>query len=198
MIIAGSLAIIKNGKDITDSITQWLKEIMTNALSNVVDSKRIMIGMIFNRFRCFLSNKATFLIPKAYYYGYTENYYFHKKLIQHIRFHLHNNSKNKKLTEIEVPDDRNDKIFWALSKKFIWNEVSELISIMDEIGIDFDKDLDNIKKQLNDNSNKFKTIDHLFEKLITRINYLIKEFHTHKNINNKTPVSSSDDENDDE
>ena len=170
---------------------KWIKEIMNNALSNVVTSERIMIGMIFNRFRYFLSKKATNLIPKSYYYGFVQNYYFHKKIIQHIKVHLYNNRDidNKSINE-EIPYD-NDPVFWALSKKFTWDDVTTLITKMDKLNIDFDKNLDDIKNQLLSRIKEKPKLDNFFKKLLKHINKLINDFKT----TSDSEISSSSEEN---
>ncbi|AVL93378.1 hypothetical protein mvi_18 [Megavirus vitis] len=160
---------------------EWIKEIMNNAISNVIDSKRIMIKMIYNRFRCFLNEKATCLIPKAIYYGLSDNYYFHKKLVKHIKVHLYNNRKLKPKNKEEIPNNKDHEVFWALSKKFTWDEVDKLISKMDKLDINFDANLDDIKQELLmhiDINPKFESI---FKKLLRRIDRLILNFNENMN-----------------
>lgn len=178
----------KNYMDIHNG-QKWLKEIMVNALSNMVDTKRILIGSIFNRFRFFLSNKATKLIPNAYYYGFRQNYYFHKKIVRHIKMHLHNNRKMENIVDENIPSDKNDEIFWALSKKFDWPEVNKLIIKMDNLKIDLDKNLEEIKDQII-NIIKRPKLKNFFKKFLIRLDYLITNF---KNNGNSDSSSSETD-----
>ena len=76
--------------DVHNGVT-WIKAVMVDTLDDIVYSKRIIIILIFNRFRFFFGNKATHSIPRAYYYGMKQNYYFHKQVVKHLKFHLHNN-----------------------------------------------------------------------------------------------------------
>ena len=167
----------------------WIKEIMKNALSNVVNSERIMIGMIFNRFRCFLSKKATQLIPKSYYYGFVENYYFHKKMIDQIKVHLYNHRNIKNAVNEKIPDE-NDPVFWALSKKFSWDDVSLLLTKMDKLEINLDKNLDNIKNQILDCTKEKPNLDNFFKKILKHINKLIDDFKE----SSDSEISSSNEE----
>ena len=150
--------------------------IVNNALSNVVSAERVMIGLIFNRFRCFLSKKATKLIPTAYYYGYIENLYFHKKIVQNIKLHLFNNYKNKDEVDIDIPNNVNDEVWWALSKRFNWNEVHNYIVKMDKYEINFDKTLDGIKKDIKNVCVDKPILKKYFSKLMLHIDDLIDDF----------------------
>ena len=170
---------------------KWIKEVMSIALSNIVDTKRILIGSIFNRFRFFLSNKATKLIPNAYYYGFRENYFFHKKIVQHIKIHLNNNKNNEKTSNEDIPTDRNHEVFWALSKKFNWQEVEKLITTMDELNIDLDKDLSRIKQQIITIIDEKPKLKKIFKKLIKRIDYLINNFKKNDNDSSSSSNESS-------
>lgn len=187
----------KNTMDVFDG-KDWLKEIVNNAVLNIVDSKKIMIQIIFNRFRLFLSDKATYIIPKSYYYGCVENLYFHKKLVHNVKLHLYNNRKNNKnketYFEAPVPNDRKDPVFWALSKKFSWNEVDEIITLMDENNIDFNNNLNDLKILITNNSTIFS--DLLYNKLIKRLNYFINEFIKDNEKNKKSKLTSTPDSSD--
>lgn len=165
----------KNIIDIYDG-EKWIKGLVNNALSDVISAERIMIGLIFNRFRCFLNGKATKLIPKAYYYGYINNYRFHKKMVQQIKVHLYNNRNNNNTPNENISTDKNDDVWWAISKRFDWNNVNNYINKMDKYEIDFDGDLDNIKtniQKLCDDKPKLKIF---FKKLLVRIDRLICDF----------------------
>ena len=191
----------KKYMDVNDG-QKWIKEIILDAVSNIVDSKRIMIQLIFDRFRCFLSNKATYFVPKSIYYGLRQNFFFYKKVVQHVKLHLYNNRNIESKTDNDIPDDRNDKIFWALSKNFTWLEVNAYITKMDKLNIDFDDNLDGIKSSiLNKCENKPK-LKKFFKKLLKRIDYLIELFHTsndedtiESSSNDKSDQSNDDDEN---
>ncbi|BCS83779.1 hypothetical protein QLL95_gp0344 [Cotonvirus japonicus] len=172
---------------------RWIKEIMNDALSNIVDSKRIMIYIIFNRFRCFLSKKATKLIPKSYYYGCgsPDNFYFHKKIVNNVKVHLYNYGKiNKKIDE-NIPENRDNEVFWALSKKFKWGEVEKIIIKMDEFGIDLDNDLDVIKKLIKEKLSGSEITKSL-KKFIKRVNKLITDFKNEEESSSGESSSESD------
>lgn len=183
----------KNTIDIHNG-EKWIKEVVNNAISNIIDSKRIMIGLIFNRFRCFLSRKATHLIPKAYFYGFKHNFYFHKKLIQNIKVHLYNNRNHNTVIDEDIPNNSKDHVFWALSKRFRWTDVERLITKMDELQIDFDKDLSKIKKQINQHSESDKYLSKIFKPLIKQIDKFITLAKNDPD-NKNTPESSTDSSN---
>ena len=182
----------KNMMDVHNG-EKWIKEIMLNALSGIIDTKRIMIQMIFNRFRCFLNKKATHLIPKAFYYGCPQNYYFHKKIVQHIKAHLYNNRNiipNQNTPKENIPTERTNETWWALTKKFNWKDVDSLLSKMDELKIDLDKNLDEIKIQLTNCIKNKPKLAQFFKTFFKHITKLINEFKLSEK-NNDTPDSSS-------
>jgi len=168
-----------------------------HAVSNIVDSKRIMIDLIFDRFRCFLSNKATHIIPKSYYYGSRQNYFYYKKLVQHVKLHLYNNRKMESKTDNKIPSNPNNKIFWALSKSFTWSEVDALITKMDELEIDFDDNLTDIKNNILSKCESKPKLMEFFKKLLKRINYLIEQFQNSSDSDSDS-IESSSNENSDE
>ena len=43
--------------------------------------------------------------------------------MNYIKVYIHNNQNMDKKIDKNIPLDRNNKIFWALSKKFNWPEV---------------------------------------------------------------------------
>lgn len=175
---------------------KWIKAIVDSTLSNVIDAHRIMIMIIFNRFRIFLSEKATHLTKKAFYYGSPEpsNLYFHKKVVKNIKLHLYNNQKNKIKPIEKIPNDRNDKCFIALSKRFNWLEVENLINCLDDLEIDFDTDLNQIKDQISDCIEADPSLSKNFAKLNRQIDFHINNFNkeklSSKKCNLKTPPSS--------
>ena len=168
----------KNIIDVHDG-NIWIGALVNKALSSVVCSERIMIGLILNRFRCFLGKKATKLIPKAYYYGYKENYYFHKKIIQNIKYHLYYHHKKTPINATQsmkkIPHNK-DEIWWALSKRFHWNEVEKYIMKMDKYEINFDNDLDEIKKNIKNICIDKPKLKKFFNKLMIHIDSLIDDF----------------------
>lgn len=174
---------------------KWIKEIMKIALSNIIDSKTILIKMIFNKFRFFLNNKALYHIPRYYYYyGFKQHTQTYKNLMNYIKVHIHNNRYMDKKIDKNIPSDRNDKIFWALSKKFDWPEIEELIIKMEEFNIDFNDDLDKIKKQIIIIQDKYK-LKNFFKKFLKRIDHLIEDFKNNENSDlssNDDNISSSD------
>ncbi|XWV26662.1 hypothetical protein QJ857_gp0398 [Tupanvirus soda lake] len=177
---------------------KWIKEIMTNAISSLIDTKTDLIKKIFNKFRCFLSNKAMYHIPRYYhYYGFKEHSQTYKKLIQQIKVHLYNNRDNGEKPKENIPTDRNNKIYWALSKQFTWPEVDNLITKMDEFDIDYNQNLDEIKQQLlviiDDKPKLFK----FFKKFLKRLNYLIDEFKINEDSDTSPTTSDNGDTDDD-
>lgn len=182
-------SIHKNTMDVHNG-EEWIKEIVNSALCQIVDTKRIMIGIIFNRFRCFLSKKATNLTKKAFYYGCQENFYFHKQIVQNIKVHLYNKRNNKNAPDTNIPDDRNDEVWWALSKLFNWKEVARLIRKMDKLKVDFDKNANEIKAQILAIIQDKPEKKQFFCKLLKQLDSLINDFE----ISNES--ESSPDEND--
>ena len=169
---------------------KWIKEIMKIALGNIIDSKTVLIKMIFNKFRFFLNNKALYHIPRYYhYYGFRQHTQTYKNLMNYIKLYIHNNQNMDKKIDKNIPFDRNNKIYWALSKKFNWPEVEELIIKMEELNIDFNEDLDKIKKQIQNVQDKNK-LKRFFKKFLERLDYLIEDYK-----NNENSDSSSYDEN---
>ena len=169
---------------------EWMKEIVNTALCQIIDTKRMMIGIIFNRFRCFLSNKAIKLIPDAFYYGFRENYSFHKQIMLHLKVHLYNKRNNKDPPNTTVPDDRKNEVWWALSKRFNWKEVTKLIIKMDKLQINFDKDLNEIKVQILDCIRDKPKRKQFFHKLLKKIDVYINNFEANNDLS-----ESSQDEN---
>ena len=151
--------------------------------------------MIFNKFRFFLNNKALYHIPRYYYYyGFKQHTQMYKNLMNYIKVHIHNNRYMDKKIDKNIPSDRNDKIFWALSKNFDWPEIEELIIKMEEFNIDFNDDLDKIKKQIISIQDKYK-LKNFFKKFLKRIDNLIEDFKNNENSDlssNDDNISSSD------
>ena len=175
--------------------TEWLNEALTFALQNVVSTKKIMISIIFNRFRCFLSNKATHFTKRSIYYG-SETFYLHKKVVHHIKLHLYNKRKRLNVPNSDVPSNRNDPVWWALSKSFTWDEVETLMTKMDKIEINYDKNIREIKAQIityiENNPKKKKFFDKFLKKLDKFICDFDETKEDDKDIN--TPDSSSEEE----
>ena len=181
-------SIHKNTMDVHNG-QEWIKEMVSSALDQIVDTKKIMLRIIFNRFRCFLSKKATDTIRNAFYYGYQqENSYFHKKLVQNIKIHLYNKRNNKNPPNTDIPDDRENEIWWALSKRFTWKEVTKFIIKMDKLEIDFDKNLNEIKTQILDCISDKPERKQFFHKLLKQLDSVINDFET-----NDDTLESSDD-----
>ncbi|ANB50168.1 type II secretion system protein E [Powai lake megavirus] len=140
--------------------------------------------MIYDRFRCFLNKKAICMIPEGIYHGLSDNYYFHKNLVKYIKVHLYNNRKLKPKNKEQIPDDNNHEVFWALSKKFTWEEINKLITKMDKLNIDFDANLDDIKQELLMHIDINPKLGLTFKKLLKRIDKLILNFN--ENVNEET------------
>jgi hypothetical protein len=169
-----------NIKVITNN--SWITKNLKETIDEVFNSKRLLIGLIFNRFRFFFSNKAVSIIPRKYYFGDTENLHLYKKYVVGIKNHLYDNNlknKNNKIdtslpNKIKPTESEQKEIFWAISKNYTWNEITETITEMNENNINFDTDLGEIKKQLLSDDVEFKN-ENLFKKLIKRITRFIKE-----------------------
>ena len=160
---------------------KWVKELVNNAVANVIDSKRILIELISERFRIFINDKAINLTSKAIYYGSGKKYYFHKKVVQHMKIHLYNNRNNNEEPDTDIPEDRNDDIWWALSKKFDWKDVEKYINKMDKYEIDFSENLDEIKNAILQLCKEKKHLKNFFKKLLKRISKLIDDFKKNPN-----------------
>jgi len=160
--------------DIYDG-NEWMKILVSDALEHIMDTKIMIIRIIYNRFRCFLNSKSSKMIPEKMYNGVLKNYYLHKQMIRKIKVHLYNN-RNIKEKNKEIPLNRKDPIWDSLSKNFTWDEVEKLITKMDEIGIDFDGNLDEIKDQINEKITEGLITKKEFKKLIERIDNLIEEY----------------------
>lgn len=155
---------------------EWVKMAVQEALSNVFCRERIAIGFIFNRFRIFLSNRTTKLLPTAYYYGYIENHYFERDTVRKIKLHLYNHRKGKTSATKECVPNNESKVWWALSKNFTWAEVEKLITKLDKYGIDLDNEMVRIKTDILALCQKKPQLKKFFKKLLLRIHWRIKQY----------------------
>lgn len=175
---------------------KWIKELVNNAVANVVDSKRILIRLILDRFRIFINDKAIKLTAEAYYYGSAKNFYFHKKVIQHMKLHLYNNRNNNEEPDTNIPKQINDHIWWALSKKFCWEDVERYINKMDKYEIDFSRNLDEIKDSILKLCEEKTHLKKFFKKVLMRISEFIDDFKNQKCERNNSSNDSSSTEDD--
>ena len=159
---------------------KWIKGTVNIVVSQMITSQQLLIKCIFDRFRIFMNKKAINLIEKAYYYGSTQNFYFHKKIIQDVKIHLYNNRKNTSEPNTDIPEDVDDDVWWALSSNFTWDYVEKIIGIMDKKEIDFSKNLDVIKNDIIKLYPKNPKYKKLFSRVIKRINSLINDFNESK------------------
>ena len=161
--------------------TKWKKETIASTLNLLVPTHQELIGTLLNRFRIFLNIDALKLIPHAIYYGSAENLKYYKIIVKEVKLHLYNNRLKDHVPDLNVPEDRNDKIFWAVSKNFDWPEVEDLMTELDKYKIDLDQNLDLIKNQILESKMKTTTKNDLYKKLIKRIGNLITTFKTNAN-----------------
>jgi len=162
-----------------------IEERIRDVLDNIVSTKRDLIHLIFNRFRCFLSVRGTIDIRSEFYKGHNfgdrKGKVAYNQLIRRTKMYLYNNrttnkdnDDNEDVIEEIVPDDDDDDFWWALDEKFVWKEVSKYMTKMDQWNIDFSCSLINVKKQL------IKRIDHdkkeskFFAKLFERIDDIVE------------------------
>lgn len=156
---------------------KWVKEMVKIAINNIIDSKTILIKMIFNKFRFFLNKRALYHIPKYYhYYGFGHCQQTYKNLMNYIKIFLYNNRFMENKNTKKIPDDKNDPVFWALSKKFEWFEIEKIISKMEKLEINFDKNSYEIKQQLLKIIDKRPKLYNCFKKFLKHINILIDDF----------------------
>lgn len=149
----------------------WLKIGIRKALTRFFYCLRQTIGLIFNRFRLFLSNKAVRFIPKAHYYGYYK-VSFPRNTIKQINLHLQHGSRTEsvEMQQIVVVPDENDEAWWALSKNFTWAEVEKFLAKLDKCRIDLDHELVQIKSDVLAICAKNEELKIFFRKLNLRIN----------------------------
>lgn len=187
--------------------TDWLKQYIRDAIPTILSSEQIMIKMIYNRFRCFLSNKGENFVKREFYYGFPINPLFRKKRINDIKLHLYNNKSKPKTSSngsIEIPNNRDHEVFWALSKQFNWDEINDLFTIIDSIKINFDQDIEKINNEFIINKNHFKSVKIPYNKLILRLERFINKHQIICDQNDdkdtniidvSTPESSDDEDN---
>lgn len=169
---------------------EWEKELISIAMEKIIISQKMVIKTLFNRFRIFLNTKAMKLIPNAVYYGCTENYYFYKKLSQHVKFHLYKKRNNKTKMTGNIPSDPEHEIFWVISKNFTWDEVEKLISKLDKYNIDLNQNLDDTNDQIIDVVNKNSKLGIIFKKIIKRVDTLIDDFRSSEDPESSDTISS--------
>ena len=170
---------------------KWDKDEAKPIFNSMIISGTNLFRSVYNRFRIFFSNKARTDIPGFYFKEFNIN---NDKIAACIRKHLYKNrSKTQKnivrtekhIDNEDIPNDRNDKIFWALHMNFIWDEVKQFFVISDEIKINFDADLNSIKNELIEKNLSFKFCENLYNKIIKRIDRIIS---TAKNFTNEAIV----------
>ena len=171
--------------------TGWEKESIASTMKLLVPTHQDLIGALLNRFRIFLNVNAIKLIPLAIYYGCAENLKYYRQIVLNVKLHLYKNRLNNQCPDLNIPKDRNDEIFWAISKNFIWSEVEHLMTKLDKYNIDLNQNLDSIKNQILESKMKITTKNNLYKKLIKRIESLIVQFQSNLNEEDKS-VSSSD------
>jgi len=155
---------------------------------HIFSGSRDVLGVIFNKFRIFLGIRY---LGHHMYYLYSGKECCKKEyklLSAELKILLYNYRTSKKdiiFTDNNIPDD-NNHIWKHLSKTFTWTEAASYISIMDDIGVDFNWDLGRIYNFINAYDNI--SIRSSLLKIRNRIQNLIR----HNTDNNA--ISSEDDE----
>lgn len=155
---------------------EWMKEVNDNAISKLIASHKDIIGVLLDRFRIFVNDKAFDLIPKAYMYGSGTDPDIHKKLSTHIKIHLFNHRNKKLYTSPDILKEKTNKIFWALSKDYEWQEVEDTITELDNLNIDFHEDLTTMNKKILQKNIKSQMTPNLYIKLVTRLDKLRRRY----------------------
>ena len=150
-----------------------------NIFNKMIISGTELFRIVYNRFRIFFSNNARNYIPGFYFKGFCIN---NNKIAACIRKHLYKNKlktqKNivrteKHIDNEDIPNDRNDRFFWALHMNFFWDEIKQFFIISDEIEINFNADLNSIKDELIEKNLNFQSCEKLYNKVIKHIDHII-------------------------
>ena len=147
---------------------EWIKEVMSIALSNIFMSKRSMMEEILNKFRYFLNNKAI----KILFQFYND---YRSVMPKKIKVHLYNNRKQKKTTKEIIPTDKDDPVFWALSKNFEWKDVNDILTKAEKLGVNFNDNSIQVESSIRKLTRGDRKLRSLFKPLLARIDMSIKK-----------------------
>jgi len=166
---------------------------ITEVLNNIIMTDRILLCKIFNKFRIFMGSECCKIQINHLYSGlpcYSKEY---KMLSSQIKHHLYNKRGPKEyppMGDDNIPDKENP-VWQKLSKTFRWKEVTDYITRMTDLGIDFDQNLQKIYNaiiaHLNQTPSEQKPTERaFFAKIQERIKALVRQ------INTNTPTSDDD------
>jgi len=136
-------------------------------VSFMIINQRLVLCEIYNKFRMFLSRKANIRNIKHLFNG-LEISKKHKKLIKDMKRHIRNKLNE---TKKDISIEGNKQIWVSISKSFNWDDVVKYIKEMEEIRIDFNDNLGDIRESLQVYSKKNKSKS--FDKLLIRLQKLI-------------------------
>lgn len=139
-----------------------------SVIENIISNQHGQLCLIYNKFRIFLGRRACTYNLKYLYDG-LECSNEHKSLFRKIKCHMYNNRKIQ--NESNEPSQQDEIIWKSLSKSFDWEEVVAYIIKMNEIGVDFNQNLKNIRQKIL----SYKEHKKFFKKLIKRLDILIYE-----------------------
>jgi len=142
-------------------------------IEDFIASERELFCQIFNKFRFFLSRKASVFSNRYLYEGLqTSSQYFRNK--QKIKKYIKNKPPNSipAYSDEKIPNKK-DPIWNSLSKYFDWKQVAKYIDYMEIIGIDFNKNAARIKTTVEEYVAKNPTRKGVFELLIKRLDYIV-------------------------
>jgi len=156
--------------------SEWAK-ISFNSIQNLADAQRALLCKIFDKFRFFLSRKASVFGIKYLFYGLPDsgeqdanNQQIWKYILLHKMF------DKPKFADSDIPKRRDNPIWLSLSKRFTFREVFSYITKMTDIGIDFSKNVNQIDKAIKlyikRNDDKTKNYAKFFSKLLNRFEFL--------------------------
>lgn len=167
----------KNTMNVYDG-EKWVTN-CTDDMKHIVSSQRPVLCMIYNKFRMFLGRRANIHNIEHLYNG-LQCSKKHAALLRSMKHHIYNNRNMQKLkvTDQNIPtgDDDNEGLWFSLSKSFEWDEVVQYINKMEEIKINFNDDLYEIRESLRFYSKNKK--DKFFDKLIRKLNVIIHYYDT--------------------
>jgi hypothetical protein len=125
---------------------EWAK-ISFIAIKNLADAQRVLLCKIFDKFRFFLSRKASVFGIKYLYYGLKDSGEYDTNTQQIWNYILLHKMFNKpKFADSDFPKRRDHSIWLSLSKRFTFDNISYYIAEMIKMGIDFSKNVSQIDR----------------------------------------------------
>jgi len=100
-----------------------------------------------------------------------------KSIARDIKYYLYNNRNNKIDPPLSVPENRDHKIYRAITKDFTWKDVEDTITIIDKLDIGFNEDLELIHEQLIQRKAEKHMTPELYTKVMNRLDKLIKMYY---------------------